>query len=264
MIKAKTAIQQFIRSCHLFAFRGNFPSRIGLYLHSLEKSHRNAFAEMINYFHDAGYRFVDADDFCNPNAKRVVFLSFDDNYHSWYEALPLFESLGVRATFYANSLPFRDVADSTEIEGYYDRVNHFNGRIPLSRAEIVEIANCGHTIGCHGHSHRPLARLTEDDAKDDIRRGKEELENTLGFGVEHFSYPFGFRRHFRRQLREYCLKIGFRTIANATPGLQYREQTPLSINRNVWRLDRTLSYNLDNICVDGRMFEFITGRSAVG
>ena len=35
------------------------------------------------------------------------------------------------------------------------------------------------------------------------------------------------------------------------------------INRSPWDLGQTLSYNIENIRIDGRMFEQLTGRSAV-
>ena len=82
--------------------------------------------------------------------------------------------------------------------------------------------------------------------------------------MQHFAYPYGMRRHFSRSLRHYCTSIGFVTIASAIPCLQYATNRPDNLRRSAWLLDRSLADNLDNICIDGRAFHALTGRSAVG
>jgi hypothetical protein len=72
------------------------------------------------------------------------------------------------------------------------------------------------------------------------------------------------RRHFNRELRAYCQLIGFRTIANAIPCMQYAPSRPEALHRSVWHLEQPFEFNLANVCVDGRMFQTLTGRSAVG
>jgi hypothetical protein len=108
-----------------------------------------------------------------------------------------------------------------------------------------------------------LTSLPSDVAREEIRVSKEELERILQRPVMHFSYPFGMRRHFNRSPRAYCRSIGFITIANAIPCMQYAPGRPDALHRSVWFLEQPLEFNLANVCVDGRLFEALTGRSAV-
>jgi hypothetical protein len=116
----------------------------------------------------------------------------------------------------------------------------------------------------HTHTHPVLTSLPPHLAQEEIRKSKEELEQILGRPVLHFAYPFGMRRHFNDALRAYCRSIGFRTIANAIPGMQYAPSRADALHRSVWFLEQPFAFNLANVCVDGRLFEMVTGRSAVG
>lgn len=64
-----------------------------------------------------------------------------------------------------------------------------------------------------------LTDLSMQRAKEEIRGSKEDLENILGKAITHFSYPFGMRRHFSRELTAYCLEIGFTTICSVIHGM---------------------------------------------
>jgi peptidoglycan/xylan/chitin deacetylase (PgdA/CDA1 family) len=176
----------------------------------------------------------------------------------------LLKKFDVTVPFFANTLPMRDHAASEAIDDYYDRVSHNGDRTPLSSDELVALSDAGHTIGCHTHSHQCLRRLPEEEARADILRGKPEPEKILEKPVLHFTYPFGLRHHFRRTLVEYCSEIGINTFANCIPAMQFRGHRPYSIFRSSWDLKKPLSYNLEKLCIDGRIFAALTGRSAVG
>jgi peptidoglycan/xylan/chitin deacetylase (PgdA/CDA1 family) len=240
------------------------PAKIGLCFHALEPRFHEAFAEVVAYFRNLNYRFTDAHEFLAKPDERCVFVSFDDNFRSWYESLPLFDRLDVRGTFYVNTLPLRNIASEETIDAYYDRIAYPGPRFPLSEGELIALSNAGHTIGAHSHSHLNLAGLSVQAAQKDILRGKEELERILGRRVQHFAYPYGLRRYFSDELRTYCKNIGFETIANAIPGLQHNQHAPLNIQRTGWQCEKPLLYNMTNISIDGSLFEHLTGKSAVG
>ena len=174
----------------------------------------------------------------------------------------MFSELGVRATFYINPGVLRDSADPASIERYFDLIDHHGERTTLSRAQILEIAAAGHTIGSHTYSHAQLTGLPVNEAQVEIRRGKETLEDLTGQAVPDFSYPFGLRRHFNRGLHRYCATIGIRTVASARP-IPNAEPAAM-LHRTLWRLNRSLNYNLDTLRINGRVFEALTGRSPVG
>ena len=259
-------IQQSIRAVHRTCFRRSLPSKLSFYLHSTA-GYEEQLDELLYFLGERGYAFAGPGEFLSA-AGNTCFLSFDDNYGSWLRTLPVFQRYQVRATFYVNSWPFRDRVSKTDVRLYIKNCCRTNVRLEpettLSTAELREIAAAGHTIGAHTHTHPVLTTLPQEAAREEIRVCKEELASLLGRPPEHFAYPFGMRRHFSRSLRTYCRSIGFATIANAIPCMQYARSRPDSLHRSVWFLEQPLAFNLDNVCIDGRLFSFLTGRSAVG
>jgi peptidoglycan/xylan/chitin deacetylase (PgdA/CDA1 family) len=67
------------------------------------------------------------------------------------------------------------------------------------------------TIGGHGFSHRPLAALTETDAKREIVLNREHLEKITGQQVIHFAYPFGGQAACNWREAELVRSAGYRT-----------------------------------------------------
>jgi hypothetical protein len=259
-------VQQAIREVHRTFVRRPLPNKLGLYFHS-SAGHEQQLDELLYFLKERGYAFTGPGEFLTI-AGNACFLSFDDNYHSWLRTLPIFEKHQVRATFYVNSWPFRDRISEAEVRGYLKKMGltdvEAEEETTLTTTELREIAAAGHTIGAHTHTHPVLTALPQEAAQEDIRICKEELASLLGRPTEHFAYPFGMRRHFSPSLRAYCRSIGFATIANAIPCMQYARSRPDSLNRSVWFLEQPLAFNLDNACIDGRLFAFLTGRSAVG
>lgn len=261
--RLQSATQSAVTRIHQLAFDRGLPRKVGVYLHSLPEQDHDSFGEMCGFFRDEGYRFTGPGEFLADSADRCVFISFDDNYRAWYEAMPLFDSLDVRVTFYVNTCAVRERDASGEIEAYFDRLGFTGPRIPLNAVELIALADAGHTIGTHTHSHHQLTSIPYDDALADIVAGKADLEEILERPVIHFAYPYGMRRHFNEELRTACQAMGFETIANAIPGMQHAPQTPSSIHRSGWNLHLSLAENVQRLRVDGQWFERRTGRSAV-
>jgi peptidoglycan/xylan/chitin deacetylase (PgdA/CDA1 family) len=261
--RLKSAGQSAVMRIHRLVLDRGMPRKVGVYLHSLPEQDHDSFSEMCGFFRDEGYRFTGPGDFLDDPDERCVFVSFDDNYRAWFEAMPLFDALDLRATFYVNTCAVRERNEPAEIDAYFDRLGFTGPRIPLSAAEMVTLADAGHTIGTHTHSHHRLTSIPFDDALADIISGKEDLEAILGRPVAHFAYPYGMRRHFSEELRAACHTMGFETISNAIPGLQHSPQRPMSINRSGWDPNRSIAENIQRLSIDGQWFERRTGRSAV-
>ena len=241
------------------------PDRIAVYFHDLRQPQWPAFRAMVEALRGEGYRFVpDPTDFAAPSAERLAWISFDDNHKAWFDARRLFDELEVRAVFYTNTLPFRDRADDPTIADYHARINAApNVSPPLTVAELQSLHADGHIIGAHAHSHFQLSSLPEDAAQSEITMCRDALIEITRGNVDHFSFPYGFRRHFPSSLRAFCLSEGFKSIANATPGLLHCSPSLSGLNRTPWITSATTERNLMNLRIDGRWFESITGRSAV-
>ncbi len=276
----KEFVQSAIRSFHSRLLNRGLPDRLGIYFHNVEASQRPALVDLVGRIKGLGYRFVDVDEYLaagraknklprkrrdRSSVEKLAFVSFDDNYFEWFESLALLDELQIRCTFYINTAPLRDQATDSEIERYYADRLHYKGTPtkPLTMNEVRAIRDAGHTIGVHSHNHFVLSELPFERAKEEIYICSDRLEQALGQKLKHFSYPFGMRRHFSPELREYCLDIGFESIARATPGLLHQPFDGVTIQRTDWRLEDTFDENELRYSVDGRLFERLTGRSAV-
>jgi len=253
-----------IRSLHLKISDRGLPLQLAIYGHAVKSEEFTALEECVEHFSALGYKFCTMSDlFVLDGAKRIA-LSFDDNYQAWHPMLRTLENLRISVTFYVNTLPFGGEATKSEINNYYDRLQHGGDRTPLSVQELCDIAAAGHTIGSHTHSHYMLTRIGYESAIEDIKKGKLVLENILGYPVTDFSFPFGMGRHFNSRLQSYCLSLGFKTIAAAIPGMQHSQRRYPYLHRTMWHLDKSLEFNVANLRIDGKLFVTLTGRSPVG
>ena len=70
-----------------------------------------------------------------------------------------------------------------------------SGELPvdmmLTTDQLKQLADGGVEIGAHTHTHPILARLTIDDALEEIAISKSQLEKILGHKVRFFAYPNG-------------------------------------------------------------------------
>ncbi|MCB1510613.1 MAG: polysaccharide deacetylase family protein [Hyphomicrobiaceae bacterium] len=262
----KGVVFETVRQLHRLTALRPLPDRVSIYFHELERSQWTQFADCMNFFFEQGYRSTSIGEFLHLEGddKRLL-ITFDDNYAGWHEALPLLDKLGVQATFYMNTAPLRDKASASSIQAYFDRIAYDGDRRTLSSNDVREIRSAGHVIGAHTHSHVDLSTLPRDAWESEILGNKRILEDILGGEVDHFSYPFGMRRYFNDELRAYCLMNGFRTIAAGIPGMLYQNpMEPADLQRTRWHFTNTLERNVDDICIDGRVFATVTGRSPVG
>jgi peptidoglycan/xylan/chitin deacetylase (PgdA/CDA1 family) len=255
-----------IRSAHKRFRMKELPDRVAVYFHALEQKDWEQFRACITYFSGRGYRIVSLAEYVDPCAQGpMLFISFDDNYKNWHEALGLLDSLNVKATFYVNSLPFMDTCSKAARLQYFERISYKTNPISMTRAELQDVARAGHEIGCHTHSHFDLARLDRKYWDSEIQGSRQKLEDLIGRPIVHFAYPYGMRRYFTETLRDYCRSIGLQTIASGVPGYQHSPRIDaFNLHRTRWNFSRSLEHNIEDIRIDGRLFEQLTGWSAVG
>ncbi|MFQ5625324.1 MAG: polysaccharide deacetylase family protein, partial [Methyloligellaceae bacterium] len=193
----KARVLNLIRQSHLRFAQRDLPSRLAIYFHQLEKAQLPAFTDAVSFFQDRGYRCVDAQSYASREAgMKLLFLSFDDNFKNWHESLDVLAKAGATCTFYVNSGVFRDEACPRDIAGYFDRINYYGDRETLTKPELRDIADCGHAIGCHTHSHPVLSKTSREDWHGEIAVSKQLLKGITGQPIDDFSIPFGMRRHF--------------------------------------------------------------------
>lgn len=257
-------LQRGIRRFHHRWFRRDLPQRLGVYFHPLEPADHAAFEAAVTAIRREGYRIVETPEAFLAATDRVAWLSFDDNFRSWYTARALFDRLDVRCTFYTTTGVFRDHASDDEIADFFDTIEHDGEHVSLTTGELQALADDGHVIGAHTHTHPVLSAVPHEVAVEEIRRSKACLDSLLPSPVLHFAYPYGMRRYFSDALLPACRGLGFTTVARAIPAMQFAAQGPFELHRSGWRFTRSVDANLADFAVDGRVFERLTGRSAVG
>ena len=193
----KRLFQRGLRRMHLWLARRDLLPRMALYLHSLDPAEQPVLRAMLQWCRDNRRALVDAEQCLSPDCPGgAVYVSFDDNHRGWHEAIPLFTEFGVRVTFYTNTCVLRGISTEEEIRRYYDLVDHHGRREPLTVEEIAAIHKAGHIVGAHTHSHVAMRKVPWEQAGADLDRNRGILQEITGAKVEHFSYPFGVRRHF--------------------------------------------------------------------
>ena len=92
-------------------------------------------------------------------------------------------------------------------------------RVMLDWEEVIEMSKNGIYFGAHTLSHPFLPGMPLDEAKNEIKKSKEIVENWIGKPVKHFAIPNGRPEDFTNELRVFCEEIGFDTIVTTESGI---------------------------------------------
>jgi len=181
-----------------------------LYYHGISTKERKRFARQMDELLKL-CRPVSLDPFCVPrDGCRFAAVTFDDGLISTVEnALP---ELALRQIPSALFIPAGCLGRHSKLRhnlsANHDRV--------VTAAELKQIAGRMVTIGSHCLSHRDLMELDEIEAKDEITRSKQELEEILGRPVQFLSFPFG---SFGPQHVTYAREAGYTKVFSISPVL---------------------------------------------
>ena len=144
------------------------------------------------------------------NRPRVA-LTFDDGYADNHRyALPLLAHRRLPATFFLTvGLLERDPASLARL-GALRHVGR-DQIVPLSWEQVLEVRSAGLAIGAHTWTHPNLAGLGAEQARVELQRPKETLEQRLGESVTEFAYPFGKPgRHFTASTAGLVAESGYK------------------------------------------------------
>ncbi len=138
-----------------------------------------------------GFRVIDMDsaiDALSGNKKlsgKTVVLTFDDGYESFYEyAYPCLQRHNFTAIVYVLAGFLGKNAEWFALDG-----RECPPLMDVSRIKFLH--SQGIQFGSHGITHRKLAQIPVEESATEIVQSKTALEETLGFNVDHFCYPYG-------------------------------------------------------------------------
>jgi peptidoglycan/xylan/chitin deacetylase (PgdA/CDA1 family) len=97
----------------------------------------------------------------------------------------------------------------------------------LSPQDLRRLADQGHLVGSHGHTHRPLTRLSASALRDELRRSRQILEEELGELVVTLAAPGGF---CSARVVEAAADEGYLHLFTSEPSLRPRNHRTLTVH----------------------------------
>ncbi|TFG92180.1 MAG: polysaccharide deacetylase family protein [Myxococcales bacterium] len=150
-----------------------------------------------------------------------VLVTIDDGCRSLFsEALPVLRDYAVPAVaFVTVGLVGRAAGAGISREAH------------MTWDELAILRNAGIVIASHALTHRSLARLTDEEARDEAHRSRELLEQRLGVPVGAFAYPFGTRADHGPATDRVLAECGYRLAFHAMHGSIRPGMDPLRLPR---------------------------------
>lgn len=190
------------------------------------------FEDHLRSFRRNAWKTLSAEEFlhclqADSIPKKAVVLTFDDGFADNYLfAYPLLKKYGMKAVLFASS----GFMDDTQVQrkaflpctheeawrlAYTDR----RSEVMCTWNELAEMENSGaFDIQSHGYSHKTpvyLARKDYGELKEDLKRGKEELELRLSKRVDHLAWPKG---RYDETGVNIALDLGYKAIYSVMRG----------------------------------------------
>ncbi len=179
----------------------------------------DAFQQQLKMLADSGYHSITPDQLYAYLAtgaalpEKPIMFTFDDGTLEHYEiAAKELEKHGFRGTFFIMTVAIGR-----------------RGKQPyVDKAQIKELADKGHTIGCHTWDHHNVKKYEAKDWVEQIEEPTKKLEEITGKPVRHFAYPFGLWNH---EATVELKKRGYLTAYQLSEKKRDEENPMLSVRR---------------------------------
>lgn len=102
----------------------------------------------------------------------------------------------------------------------------------------------GMEIGNHSISHGSLSKIPLDEAKYEIRKSKEVIENNIKKPCIHFAFPFGSQRDYNQNLLDCVKNVGFRSCLLNIHGYNHIKRDSFCFKRIIMEEFTDLKYLL--------------------
>ncbi len=164
-------------------------------------------------------------------------LTFDDGTIDHFEiVLPVLEEFQMRGIFF---IP------TTKIDG----------KNYVSRAQVRQISEAGHVVGCHSHEHRRLDESNDAQIREQLKTSTGILEDLCGKKILFFCPPGGY---FNQRIRDIAGEFGFEVIRtmkwgyNKNLDLKALETIPVNSNMDEKQFKKVLEFQRNGLLYAGK------------
>ncbi len=185
------------------------------------------FAAQMRALLEWGYTPITLDDWLGYRdggariPRRPFIVTFDDGYRNVREnAWPVLRELGIPAAVFVVS---GRIGGTNDWEPPAEHVLQL-----MNADELRSLDGDGITIGSHSRSHRPLARIAESEARQELADSRRALEDLLGHPVRYFAYPFSNQS---RRVRTLAREAGYRACVRGRGRMNFRRTDPFGLRR---------------------------------
>lgn len=158
--------------------------------------------------------------------KGKLVITFDDGYRDNYTAAaPLLLELGLPATFFIATGFI-----GTDRVAWWDEDCGIRSEW-MDWSEVRDLAEMGFDVGAHTVNHADLGKVQGDQARFEIERSRDELEQRLGRRVDLFAFPYGREDQLSEDNRAMVRRLGLRSAPSCYGGLVRPGDDPYRLKR---------------------------------
>jgi peptidoglycan/xylan/chitin deacetylase (PgdA/CDA1 family) len=175
------------------------------------------FEQQISYLAESGYHAITPDQlmgylkYGRALPDNPILITFDDGYRDNYtNAYFILKKYGYTATFFL----------VTDLIGNDDRY--------MTWDQVREMQKNGFVFGSHTVSHRPLTKMSPDEALAELTGSAAEMERQLGARPRYFAYPTGA---YNLRIEEAVRQAGYRAAFTTRYGQVGLESDPYALER---------------------------------
>lgn len=183
----------------------------------------------MDYLYKHGFHTVSLEDVIDywhhkkPLPPNPIVITFDDGYQDNYTyAFPILKKYHFTATIFV-------VVNSIGKTNFFDadrKVQPVNKMLSLK--QIKELNAYGITIGAHTMNHPHLAKISLDQAREEIINSKKALEKILGKPVLVFSYPYG---SYDKNVEKIVKEAGYKAAVTTRQGINFPDSDHYALKR---------------------------------
>jgi peptidoglycan/xylan/chitin deacetylase (PgdA/CDA1 family) len=149
-----------------------------------------------------------------PIERPTVALSFDDGFASNIRAAAILEEFGATGMFFVPP-GFIGTPTVRQAQAFYGSA--VVNEPAMTWKDLEQLKERGHEIGNHTWGHRALTLISNEEMRDEIGRGADELRKRLG-ECDHFAWPLGRFAHFTAVAARTVFATGHSSCASAERG----------------------------------------------